>query len=259
MRLNYFIVCHDQNIINKQIKNNQFIKLNNYKYLFVGNKNIDKLNNQVVCRDLEHNIENYNSLCSFTAWYAVSKNNISDSKKICFIEYDTNIISEPVLNDLEENEINCYSITLFDHYVFYKSTPWLEIALKKIYNINLHDFVKHYSDRYKFWPTTTNIALTKDILDKFVDWFLPMTEIFKHDSLGAYVHERAFFIFCILHNIKMRYSANTFDHQQASSHKINDFYGSFLSNKNSTELTELMIPEYDELYDRLLKNCLAKL
>jgi hypothetical protein len=57
----------------------------------------------------------------------------------------------------------------------------------------------------------------------------------------------------------MRYSANTFDHQQASSHKINDFYGSFLSNKNSTELTESMIPEYDELYDRLLKNCLAKL
>ena len=107
-----------------------------------------------------------------------------------------------------------------------------------------------------FWPTTTNITLPIKTLKKFVNWFLPMTEIFKNEPMGAYVHERAFFIFCVLHKIEMSYLPNIFNHQQASSHKIIDFYGSFLRGKNSVELKESMISEYDYLYDRLLKNCL---
>ena len=236
--LDYFIVCHDQNIILDQLSKISNIPTN-CKFLFVGNGPTDQLkpydSQSIICRNLENNIEKYPYLCSFTAWYSVSKNGLSKSNNITLIEYDTKIKSNNLfhykLND--NNQIICYSITLFDHYVFYKSTPWLEISLKQVYNIDLKEFVEEYKNQYKFWPTSTNITLSKDILNKFVDWFLPMTEIFRHDTLGAYVHERAFSIFCILNNINIRYSDTAIEHNQATSHKISDLYGSFLKNKRT--------------------------
>ena len=62
----------------------------------------------------------------------------------------------------------------------------------------------------------------------------------------------------MLNRIEPQYSPNTLDHQQASSHKIIDFYGSFLASKNSIELKESMLPEYDNLYNDLLRSCLEK-
>ena len=49
------------------------------------------------------------------------------------------------------------------------------------------------------------------------------------------------------------------NHKQAVSHKIMDFYGSFLTSKNSIELKESMVPEYDKLYNNLFKDCLEKI
>jgi hypothetical protein len=254
--INYYTICHDQDIINRsKISHNQ-------KWLFVGSGNKENLKDSsvIICRDLEKNIEEYPYLCSFTAWYAVAKNNLAKSNNITLIEYDTTIKSSNLvhyqLND--ENQVICYSITLFDHYVFYKSTPWLEISLKQIYGIDLKQFVKDHKDEYKFWPTTTNITLSKDILNRFVDWFLPMTEIFRHDPLGAYVHERAFFIFCVLNKIEIAYSQNAISHDQAASHKILDLYGSFLKNKNTTIFHNSMIEEYSLLYDQLTQRCIEK-
>lgn len=253
--LDYFIVCHDQEIINKK-------KSSNHRWLFVGNRDTGSLtdNSIIICKNLEKNIEHHPYLCSFTAWYAVAKNNLSKSNNITLIEYDTTIKSNNSFHYQlnHDNQIICYSITLFDHYVFYKSTPWLEISLKQIYGIDLYQFIQDYKTQYQFWPTTTNITLSKNTLNRFVDWFLPMTEIFRHDPLGAYVHERAFFVFCVLNKIEPQYSPNTLDHQQASSHKIIDFYGSFLASKNSIELKESMLPEYDNLYNDLLRSCLEK-
>jgi hypothetical protein len=251
----YFIVCHDQEIINEQ-------RSSNYQWLFVGNGNTDNLENRsvTVCRNLEKNIEQYPYLCSFTAWYAVAKNNLPKSDNITLIEYDTTIQSNnPFHYKLNNNnQVICYSVTLFNHYVFYKSTPWLEISLKQIYDIDLYQFIRDNRNQYKFWPTTTNMTLSKDILNRFVDWFLPMTEIFRHDPLGAYVHERAFFVFCVMNKIEFQYSANALNHKQKASHKIIDFYGSFLASKNSIELKKSMILEYDKLYNELFINCLEK-
>ena len=254
--MDYFIVCHDQEIINRQKSSTS-----NYQWLFVGNGDTGNLDSSIIIsNNLKKNIEEYPYLCSFTAWYSVAKNNLAKSNNITLIEYDTTINSSNLfhyqLNN--ENQIICYSITLFNHYVFYKSTPWLEISLKQIYDIDLKQFIKDHKDQCKFWPTTTNITLSKDTLNKFVDWFLPMTEIFRDYPLGAYVHERAFFIFCVLNKIQIVYSQNAMNHNQAVSHKIMDFYGSFLASKNSIELKKSMIPEYDKLYNNLLRSCLEK-
>jgi len=258
--LDYFIVCHDQEIINQQ----KLLKTrpSDCRWLFVGNKNTENLDSStIICKNLEKNIEEYPYLCSFTAWLAVAKNNLAKSNNITLIEYDTIVKSNnPSYYQLNyDNQIICYSITLFDHYVFYKSTPWLEISLKQIYGINLQQFVKDHKNHYKFWPTTTNITLSKDILNRFVDWFLPMTKIFRHDPLGAYVHERAFFVFCVLNKIDISYSNKAIDHSQIASHKILDLYGSFLQKKNTIIFHNSMNEEYDLLYDQLSERCIKEI
>ena len=254
--LDYFIVCHDQEIINRQKSSTS-----NYQWLFVGNGDTGNLDSSIIIsNNLKKNIEEYPYLCSFTAWYSVAKNNLAKSNNITLIEYDTTIKSSNLVHYQlnHENQIICYSITLFDHYVFYKSTPWLEISLKQIYDIDLKQFVKDHRDQYKFWPTTTNITLSKDTLNRFVDWFLPMTKVFRHDPLGAYVHERAFFIFCVINKIQIVYSQNAMNHNQAASHKILDLYGSFLQSKNTKDFHYSMTEEYDLLYDQFTQRCMEK-
>jgi hypothetical protein len=92
--IEYYIVCHDENIILDQIKNNKYKDLPNYKFLFVGDKSynlIDQHSNVIICRNLKNNIENYPKLCSYTAWYAIAKNKLSNKKYVCILEYDVEI------------------------------------------------------------------------------------------------------------------------------------------------------------------------
>jgi hypothetical protein len=172
------------------------------------------------------------------------------------LESDTLIKSNLHTNNIQNNETITYSRTLLDHYVFYKSTPWLEISLKEVYDINLATFIQTHKNLYKYWPTTTNVALSIDILERFVDWFLPMADIFKDYSLGSYVHERAFFVFCVLNNIKITFRDSTLYHNQLRSHQSNDIYGQFLETKNTKILHPSMIPEYDRLYSLHFEQCL---
>jgi hypothetical protein len=257
--IDYFIICHDQEIILKQIANGTFNNLYNYRFLFVGNGPIDLLDQYgprvIVCRNLENNIEEYPYLCSFTAWYAVVKNQICKNNRMVLLEYDSIIRPSMRPTSIQHNEIVSYSMTLLDHYVFYKSTPWLEISLKKIYNIDLIAFVNTYKNSYKYWPTTTNVALSRNILDKFVDWFLPMTEMFKDYPLGSYVHERAFFVFCILNKISITMQHDAVYHSQLRSHESNDIYGQVLDKYKSLCLESYMISDYNEIYDKALQQC----
>ena len=87
--IDYFIVCHNQEIIIDQLSKNIAQKLPNCKFLLVGDGPIDQLKQYdsqvIICRDLSDNIEEHPYLCSFTAWYSVVKNNLNTSKNICFL------------------------------------------------------------------------------------------------------------------------------------------------------------------------------
>jgi hypothetical protein len=252
--IDYFIVCHDQNIILQRMQQDA----PNYRYLFVGHSNNTKLNNQtIICKHLKQNIEGYPNLCSFTAWYALARNNISIKNQICLLEYDAKLTDRfyryhenTVTNYINDQTIIAYSYTLTDHYVFYKSTPWLELSLMDTYGINLNDFIQDIKNQHPVWPTTTNMCMTKQTLERFVEWFLPMTILFREDPLGSYVHERAFFVFCILNNIEIKYIKNpVLSHNQQKSHQNLDIYGKVLDMYKTTVLTQDMISNYDRIYD----------
>lgn len=246
--IDYFVIGHDE-------KYNTSLS---HKFLLVGsNTSRTRSSNTIVCKNLPFNLENYPYLCSFTAWYAVSVNKLYESNYISLLEYDT-LPSNIFYKNNQQiicNNNSCvigYSQTLTNHYVFTKSTPWLELSLKSVYNIDLMEFIEKYSNQFPLWITTTNITMSVDVLNSFCNWFEPMTKLFRLHKLGSYVHERAFFIFCILNNIPIFYLPDTIFHSQKCSHGINDIYGSFLKSKSSKILYHYMIDEYNEQYSQSL-------
>lgn len=203
-------------------------------------------------------------MCAFTAWYAVVHNNLCSLNHVSILEYDH--ISSTRLDDTNHellttnpNAVIAYSNTLTNHYVFTKSTPWLEIALKKVYNIDLSKFILQYGKKFPVWPTTTNITMPVSVLINFVNWFEPMTHIFREYPLGAYVHERAFFIFCVINNIEILFANNIIFHEQKQSHGIYDIYGTFLHKHQTHYLHSNMKYEYDIVYNNALKQAITSL
>jgi hypothetical protein len=263
-KIDYFIVCHDQDIINQQIDRNLFRALPNYKFLFVGNGKTDKINlldyKAIICRNLKYNLEKHPCLCSFTAWYAVVKNGLYQNNNICLLEYDLDIFDNFHSSNLDYCPLNTsiagYAHTLVHHYVFHKSTPWLEIALKKIYNIDLANLLDTQLKHSMYWPISTNILLSSKTLDSFVDWFLPMAQLFKNHPLGSYVHERALFIYCMINGVEIKYNLHCSQHQQLASHNNHDLYGTFLQKHNTRDFKEHMKIEYDQIYKRTLDSLL---
>jgi hypothetical protein len=254
--INYFLITHDLNLIN----NFHIQYTPEIQTLLVGNNHTINSKQHIVCKYLSDNIEHFPKLCSYTAWYAVSKNKLYNSSTVSLLEHDI-IVNDNFhkynLNTKQHNTIIGYTKTITDHYVFYKSTPWLEISLKKTYGIDLYNFINTYKNYHPYWPTTTNITMPSHILDQFIEWFHPMTIHFRIDNLGPYVHERAFFIFCVLNKIDIVHAPDGFlYHKQLQSHGMNDFYGQFLNSHKTKILFPSMIEEYDRLYSYEMKRCL---
>jgi hypothetical protein len=259
--IDYFIVCHNQEFIIEFLDTQKFNMLPNYRFIFVGNGEINlikKISNIIVCNKLPKNIEEYSNLCSFTAWYAITKNNLYTSNYLCLLEYD--IACSPELHKHNMFAISQdirtalygYSKAPVNHRVFYRSTPILELALNETYNIDLLSFINNYGPQITYWLTTTNMMMHKNVLCSFVDWYFPMIEKFKHEPLSAYVHERAIHIFSLLNNIQLNYIKNSIRHHQKCSHNIEDVYGYFLKKKQEKCLISSDIPEYDLLYTNIL-------
>lgn len=252
-KIEYFLICHDQEIIlNKNVKN-----LTNYKFLFVGKRNyekIQKLDNVIICANLKNNIENVN-LGSFNGWYAVAKNGLCENYA-CLLEYDT--IPNEEFEVENNNLIKFYSILgYFKEKVkdgmFSMSTPWLEIALKKVYGIDVFGLVE-FMPKDENWIPTTNITLNKNTLNEFVDWFLPMTEVFAEKPSSLYVHERAFKIFTYINKINYFHVLNCLEHHQSKSHNSDDVLQIVLREKEKKHFEEINKKDIKEKYNEMLRN-----
>jgi len=229
MDLEVYIVCHDQEIILQSEQSNKFRVLPNYRYLFVGDKPIDKiLNNEkvIICRNLPDNIEKYKYLVSFTAWYALAKNNIIKSKYVSILEYDVDLSSDFYEKNLDvvsrTSGMIGYVVFTMSGPLFLGATPHFYYSLKKVYNIDVRQLTQEYMQRTgkNSWCSTSNCTLPTETFYKFIDWFLPLTIEFREEKLGAHVHERCLKVFAILNNIKTFLIQGVLFHQQIKSHKI---------------------------------------
>lgn len=234
--IDYFIVCHDQNEILKLRS-----KTKGFVFLFVGNQQydlIESFSDVVICNKLPKNIEQYPKLCSFTAWYAVSNNNINKKQYSCFLEYDTEVLDQ----FQEKNLISVASGSRVCGYLrepirdpmFKRSTPWLEVFTKQKYNMTIDEFIEYYCGEEYFWYCTTNFLVDNKILSDFNSWFYEISHQFREKELGSYMHERMFNIYCILNKYNVKYIPSVLNHLQLCSHSNKDLYS--LSKENGTDL-----------------------
>lgn len=213
MQFKVFIVCHDQvQVINKPHNDD-------YCYLFVGWGVCDIISSRkdvIICRELVHNIEDRIDLLSFTAWYAIAKNNLCDKSYCCILEYDTIIKQD--LSELEGSISPNVIIGFVSHpissYSFLDVVHTFEKHVKQ--KLQLENVRNLYVNQEEF-ICTSNALLHINLLKEFVDNYVAIIQDFQSDRI-AHCHERYISIFCKIHQIEHLLVPDYIDHLQANSH-----------------------------------------
>jgi hypothetical protein len=222
-----FIFVHDQNIIIDFINSNKFSNIENVKYVFVGDKPVDKvkdLNEVIICRDLDDNIENYPNLTSFTGWYALWKNNLINSDYVNLFEYDINFSSDliPQINNAynEKYDIIGYIPLKVRDFNYIGHLPWIEkiiSSLNSVYKVNLYDLVLSL-DANTTVSVTSNHSMKRETFESYMNWISPMIDEIKTSYFSGHEVERSISIFYLLSNLKYKILEGKIEHFQFNSH-----------------------------------------
>lgn len=209
-------ICHDNSSIEHVLSHGHYI-------IFVGDKEIkDEYRNNpniIIAKELVNNIETEWKLLTFTAWYAIIKNNLFiEYEYICILEYDV------ILNDFE-NQLYKTCKKSHDLISFIASEKkFLKIDIN--YEVCINYLIKNGFSEYDYnilnvWASSTNHCIKRPILEDFVNWYYPSCLFIKdHDpkKLGYY-HERIFAIYCFNKKYDHCYISNILRHLQLVSHK----------------------------------------
>jgi hypothetical protein len=226
-----FIFVHDQDLIITFEENNKFSNLYNYKYVFLGNRPVDKLStmdNVIIVRDLEYNIEQYPLFTSYTGWYALWKNNLITTQYINLFEYD--VVLD---NNIEQNhakfyynnaEMIGYVPFLVSNSQFIQNPNWNHAiipSIKKHYKV---DIVNHYvgimkQNQNALWSSTSNTTFRTDIFNEYMKWFQPIVEDIKETETCGHAHERSISFFASIKRKQLLLTNNLLQHLQLDSHK----------------------------------------
>ena len=191
--------------------------------MLVGNKTFEldenlKVNT-IIVRDLPNHLEEFPELLTFSAWYAIIKNNLfSECENIAVFEYDcTPIHSVFKLNELW-NHMKTYDILGIseDNVNFYIDVK------KELLNRYLRMFQLNYPEK-SFWLSSTNFVMKRSILESFVNmyWKVALKLIIEDIAHCKYYHERIFSMYA--KQYKRFLLRNTFIHLQKRSHNEKSF------------------------------------
>ncbi len=228
--LEVIVMVHDQDLLLNCESEGRFAAIPRLRYVFLGSGPVDKLAGReelIVARHLPDNIEEHNlHLLSFTGWYAVARNGLATTRYLALLEYDVKIAAgffERTLEALRAHGgIVGYVPFPLSHPMYLHATPWLISALAEAHGIDLSRMIRDHlaAGGADEWTATTNAAMAVGDLRAIVDWLVPVTRIYRHDPIGAHVHERTLKVFCLLHGIENRLLPGLLTHVQARSHQI---------------------------------------
>jgi hypothetical protein len=171
-------------------------------------------------RELPNNIEDEKKLLTFTAWYAIIKNDffLKDSH-ICLLEWDCSI---PKLDSFNtENDIGAF---FYNDGTAFKSDIDKEVFLNYLKNKKMS-----YENLNLGWNLSTNYIIRRSILAEFVDFYYPscIDDIQSYDKKHiSWYHERIFWVFIYNKKFKIQ-TIKGARHIAASSHikrNINEEY-----------------------------------
>ncbi len=179
-------VCHDTETVLKCMR-----KYADAKIMFVGHKSLDVSSpNITIVRDLPDNIEHFALLLSFTAWYAIVKNNLySEYDYLCIFEHDVDFKAK-LLQDI--NTVIATHAPPVISFIRDDSGLNFQKGINNINNFKL--FIDNYNI-YSRWYSSTNHCIKRNILINFVDWYYPkcidkLLIIDRHHTQNY--HERLF-------------------------------------------------------------------
>jgi hypothetical protein len=160
----------------------------------------------IIARDLPHNIEDERKLLTFTAWYAIVKNNLfPEESHLCILDWDVIL---PLIDNISE-----------DVGVLFEDPGWhiySNITKSVIDNYCLMKGMPYLTGR---WACTTNYILSKKVLSEFVDFYCSSYNYIKERDTKclSWYHERVFSAF-ITHNKYSRKVIPGSIHYQLNSH-----------------------------------------
>jgi hypothetical protein len=210
-------ICHDNESVSKVIHYNYYV-------IFVGNKEIDQkylnYSKLIIARNLKHNIESEQKLLTFTAWYAIIKNNLfTEYEYICILEYDVKfeeIFENVLFNECNTNMYDAYSFR--DHYVDAIYTDInVNLLRKYLSRNNINPMFETY---ISYWGSSSNQCIRRSLLDEFVDFYHKTYRILKckdYNKLSWY-HERVFMIYLKNKNMNFKLLPNILSHYHKNSH-----------------------------------------
>lgn len=224
-----FITVHDQELILTLEKNKVFRNLDRYTYMFVGPRPVDKishLKNVIVARNYPHNIEKYKSLCDFTGWYALVKNNLIKTPFVSLIQFDSLIL--PGFDKKTTRMLRKHPDALMGYQPHLLTAPYfledrfcltMKQCVKKYYKVEVEDLIKKAQAQGDTqWPGATSIFCSKKLLEQYIEWCEPMIDELGMDPMGGHSIERGIKFFSILKGIKNFYLPEVLQHVFACSH-----------------------------------------
>jgi hypothetical protein len=232
--LSSFMFCHDQEIILKYIDSDKFKNIKNLTYVFVSNNECDKienLDNVIIAKNYDINLEDYPNFTAFTGWYLLWKNNLIKTKYVNLIEYDIEIVDEynVYVENLLIKEPKIVSYVPFSmlNYHFINNGDWVNTifsGIKEKYKIDLKEKINNIilrtpNKNQLIWGSTSNVIFHNEIFNHYMKWFEPLVEFMKDDKNAGHGFERSITFFSIMKNVPLMYLPNVLKHIQMDSHK----------------------------------------
>jgi hypothetical protein len=221
MKIQTFVVVHDQNIILDSLKHKKYEQIDNLNFLFVGSKDTSKIQDRsdvIISKNLEHNVEQYKDFGSTTAWYSIFKNHLydHDTDYIITLEYDC------LLNDLFYEQLKTflaykneckivgfipYPVT---HQAFLEPTQFttgLIDGLKEKYSLEVSDILNS-TDLEKNIALCTNTVFDVEVFETYMNWVMPLVEYVMELPLCGHFIERSLPVFYLIKNINFAIMLN---------------------------------------------------
>lgn len=205
-------VCHNQSSVNECLEKHKFAKI-----ILVGPGKINNvdLSRIIIARDLPHNIEHEVKLLSFTAWYAIVKNNLFlDSKYICVLEYDMDNVPDKLYHNDNADILSFYKAE-GKHFF-----PWTNPSVFQKF-LNKKD-TKYVHKLDEFWFASSNHSMRRQIVSDFVDWHYPdCINIIKAEDKErfCFYHERLLWYYIKDKGYKIHFQEGL-THRFSNSHKF---------------------------------------
>jgi hypothetical protein len=241
-----FIFCHDQDIILDYESSGKFNNLKKYRYVFLGNRPTDKIDNNdniIIARNLEHNLEEYPNINAYTGWYALWKNNLITTPYVNLFEYDVilNKNIEQVMSKLMYDGQKMIGYIPFPctNYHFIDNKDWvaeLFDAIKQVHKIDLEKTIRLYMKQNPnmIWSTTSNCTMEVSFFNDYMKWFEPLAQLIKGSKTAGHGHERSMTFYCLMYKHTPFITQGFIKHYQMNSHGTQDHHVDY--EKNIKEL-----------------------